>query len=34
LCAFSLALRARLRSGDIPTGDSMIDAVTNLPLET
>jgi len=34
LCAFSLALRARLHSGDIPTGDSMIDAVTNLPLET
>ena len=34
LCAFALALRVRLHSGDTPTADSVIDAVTNLPLET
>jgi len=34
LCTFALALRARLRAGNVPSADSMIDAVTNLPLET
>jgi len=34
LCAFAVALRARLHSGITPSSDSVIDAVTNLPLET
>jgi O-antigen/teichoic acid export membrane protein len=34
LCSFALALRARLQSGSVPSQDSVIDAVTNLPLET
>jgi O-antigen/teichoic acid export membrane protein len=34
LCAFALALRARLRSGDVPSGQSVIEAISNLPLET
>ncbi|MGZ4805616.1 MAG: lipopolysaccharide biosynthesis protein [Ilumatobacteraceae bacterium] len=34
LCVFSLALRSRLRSGDVPSGQSVMEAVNNLPLET
>jgi O-antigen/teichoic acid export membrane protein len=34
LCAFSLALRSKLRSGQIPTGESVMDAINNMPLET
>lgn len=34
LCAFALALRSRLRSGDVPSGDSVIEAINNMPLET
>ena len=34
LCAFALALRSRLRSGDVPSGDSVMEAINNMPLET
>ena len=34
LCAFSLALRAKLRSGQVPSGHSVMDAINNMPLET
>ena len=34
LCAFALALRSRLRSGDLPSGESVIEAINNMPLET
>jgi O-antigen/teichoic acid export membrane protein len=34
LVAFALALRSRLRSGDVPTGQSVMDAITDMPLET
>lgn len=34
LCAFALALRARLRSGDLPSGQSVVEAISNMPLET
>jgi O-antigen/teichoic acid export membrane protein len=34
LIAFALALRARLRSGDIPSGQSVMEAITDMPLET
>ncbi len=34
LCAFALALRSRLRSGDLPSGQSVIEAINNMPLET
>ena len=34
LFVFSLALRARLRSGDLPSGDSVMEAITDMPLET
>jgi O-antigen/teichoic acid export membrane protein len=34
LCVFALALRSRLRSGDLPSGQSVIEAISNMPLET
>ena len=34
LCVFALALRSRLRSGHVPSGQSVMEAVNNLPLET
>ena len=34
LCAFALALRSRLRSGDLPSGQSVMEAINNMPLET
>jgi O-antigen/teichoic acid export membrane protein len=34
LCTFSLALRFKLRSGQVPSGESMMDAINNMPLET
>jgi O-antigen/teichoic acid export membrane protein len=34
LCAFAAALRTRLRSGDLPTGQSVVEAISNMPLET
>lgn len=34
LCAFAAALHMRLRSGDLPSGESVIEAISNLPLET
>ena len=34
LCAFAVALRARLRSGDLPSGQSVVEAINNMPLET
>lgn len=34
LCAFGLALRYKLRSGVVPSGASVIDAITDMPLET
>jgi O-antigen/teichoic acid export membrane protein len=34
LCVFALALRSRLRSGDVPSGQSVIEAITDMPLET
>ena len=32
--AFALALRAKLRGGHVPSGQSVMDAISNLPLET
>jgi O-antigen/teichoic acid export membrane protein len=34
LLTFSLALRARLRSGDLPSGQSVVEAISNMPLES
>jgi O-antigen/teichoic acid export membrane protein len=34
LCVFALALRARLSSGDVPSGQSVMEAITDMPLET
>jgi O-antigen/teichoic acid export membrane protein len=34
LCAFALALRSRLRSGEVPSGQSVMEALTDMPLET
>jgi O-antigen/teichoic acid export membrane protein len=34
LCALALALRSRLRSGDVPSGQSVMEAITDMPLET
>ena len=34
MCCFALALRSRLRSGAQPTPESMIEALTDMPLET
>ena len=34
LLAFGLALRHKLRSGVVPSGHSVIDAITDMPLET
>lgn len=34
LLAFGLALRYKLRSGVVPSGDSVIDAITDMPLES
>jgi O-antigen/teichoic acid export membrane protein len=34
LCVFSLALRSRLRSGQVPSGESVMEALNNMPLET
>ncbi|MEP7111866.1 MAG: lipid II flippase MurJ [Ilumatobacteraceae bacterium] len=34
LCVFTLALRSRLRSGDLPSGQSVIEAISNMPLES
>jgi O-antigen/teichoic acid export membrane protein len=34
LCAFAVALRSRLRSGQVPSGQSVMDAITDMPLET
>ena len=34
LCAFGLALRAKLRSGQVPSGQSLMEAITDMPLET
>lgn len=33
LCMFALALRARLRSGDVPSGQSVMEAIVDRPLE-
>ena len=33
LCAFATALRLRLRSGVVPTGQSVVEAISNMPLE-
>ena len=33
LVAFAIALRSRLRSGDLPSGESVLEAVNNMPLE-
>ncbi len=33
LIAFAIALRSRLRSGDLPSGQSVLEAVNNMPLE-
>jgi O-antigen/teichoic acid export membrane protein len=32
LCVFALALRSRLRSGDLPSGQSVMEAITDMPL--
>jgi O-antigen/teichoic acid export membrane protein len=32
LCVFALALRSRLRSGDVPSGESVMEAITDMPL--
>jgi O-antigen/teichoic acid export membrane protein len=34
LVAFAIALRARLRSGQVPSGETMMDAISNMPLES
>ncbi len=34
LCTFAVALRSRLRSGQVPSGASVMDAISNMPLET
>ena len=34
LLAFTVALRAKLRSGQLPSGETMMDAISNMPLET
>lgn len=34
LLVFALALRSRLRSGDVPSGQSVIEAISNMPLES
>jgi hypothetical protein len=34
LVAFGFALRSRLRSGDLPSGQSVMEAITDMPLET
>jgi O-antigen/teichoic acid export membrane protein len=34
LCTFAVALRSRLRSGQVPSGASVMDAINNMPLET
>jgi O-antigen/teichoic acid export membrane protein len=34
LCAFAVALRSRLRSGQVPSGQSVMEAITDMPLET
>jgi O-antigen/teichoic acid export membrane protein len=34
LVAFAVALRSRLRSGHLPSGQSVIEAITDLPLES
>jgi len=34
LCAFAIALRHKLRTGVQPTLDSMMDAITDMPIES
>jgi O-antigen/teichoic acid export membrane protein len=34
LVVFAFALRSRLNSGDVPTGQSVMEAITDMPLET
>jgi O-antigen/teichoic acid export membrane protein len=34
LLAFAVALRAKLRTGQVPSGETMMDAISNMPLET
>jgi O-antigen/teichoic acid export membrane protein len=34
LVAFAVALRSRLRSGTLPSGQSVMDAITDMPLES
>ena len=34
LCVFALALRSRLRNGGVPSGQFMMEAITDMPLET
>ena len=34
LVAFAIALRAKLRSGQVPSGETMMDAISNMPLES
>ena len=34
LVVFALALRSRLNSGDLPSGQSVMEAITDMPLET
>ena len=34
MIAFGVALRAKLATGVVPSGASMMDAITDMPLET
>jgi O-antigen/teichoic acid export membrane protein len=34
LCAFATSLRVRLRSGVVPSGQSVVEAISNMPLES
>ena len=34
LCVFALALRAKLRGGYVPSGQHVMEAITDMPLET
>jgi hypothetical protein len=34
LVVFAFALRSRLNSGDLPSGQSVMEAITDMPLET
>jgi hypothetical protein len=34
LCAFAIALQFRLRSGIVPSGESVVEALSNMPFES